>query len=299
MKELDPKGFDKELLLWIEGLLTSYKSFVDDSVGTPEEESRVNGLRGLVNLANMILRDVPIFGLEPWHVIGKSAPLSQPAEMLLRLRDYKDQPIPPYPIIMAFYDTGFTAQLDAILALAALRQFEKDPSERQISINISGKSLRDPAFVKMVLGRLEGMNLPSRPHEAVIFEIHESAHNLAASRGVVELFRSIGVQFALDDIGMTMQDIMRLGEFEGLADYIKIDRHSVLADPDAPNAMENVVQYVRTTLPGVTLVAEGVQNAEHALQIQMQYPDIVYAQGLFLPTDRDEFLNSYLALMAG
>ncbi|MGH1397854.1 MAG: EAL domain-containing protein [Alphaproteobacteria bacterium] len=290
--------FDKELLLWVEGLLSAYKRFVHESEGTEKEESRVNGLRGLVNLANSVLRDVPIFGIEPWHVIGKSVPMSMPGEMLLRLKDYKGDPIPPYPFVMAFYETGFTAQLDAILTLAALRQFEKDPSEKQVSINISGISLRDPAFVKMVLGRLEAMDLPNRPHEAVIFEIHESAHHVNTNRSVLELFRRVGVGFALDDVGMTMQDIMRLGEFEGIADFIKIDRHSVLAEPGAPNAMENIVNYVRSMLPGAVLVAEGVQNAQHAMQIQTVHPDIVYAQGLYLPSDRDEFSDEYLALRA-
>lgn len=283
------KQYDKELLQWIETLLMSYRRFVKDAEDTPEEEKLVYGLRGLVNLANMILRDVPIFGIEPWHVIGKNPPMSQPGEMLLRLKDYKGEAMPPYPFVMAFYDHGFTAQLDAILALAALRQFDSDPNEKQVSINISARSLREPTFVKMVLKRLEDMRLLERPDERVIFEIHESTHNLTMSRGVLELFRKVGCLFAIDDVGLSMNDIMRLGEFEGIADYIKIDRHSVCASPDEPNALGSVLAYVRTMLPETFIVAEGVQNAEHAIKINTLFPDVLYAQGLYLPSDRVAF----------
>ncbi len=67
---------DKELLARIESLLKTYQRFVKDGIGTPEEESLVYGLRGLVNLANMILRDRIAFAMEPWHTIGKNPKLT-------------------------------------------------------------------------------------------------------------------------------------------------------------------------------------------------------------------------------
>ncbi|MGB0720604.1 MAG: EAL domain-containing protein [Bdellovibrionales bacterium] len=283
------KNVDKDLLTRIEGLLKSYKRFVKDAEGSAEEEKLVYGLRGLVNLANMILRDQPIFGIEPWHVLHHDVTLAQPGEMLLRLKDYKGNPMPPYPFVMAFYDYGFTAELDAILTLAALRQFEDDPLEKQVSINVSGRSLRDPNFVKIVLARLDAMDLFSRPDECVVFEIHESCHNLAMSRQVLQLFRSVGCLFALDDVGLTMNDVMRVSEFEGLADFVKIDRHNVCAPDHAPNSLENVMSMIETVLPDAVFVAEGVQSIDHAIEICRKYPAIAYAQGLYLPEDRKSF----------
>lgn len=293
---------DKELLSRIESLLKTYQRFVKDGEGTPEEESLVYGLRGLVNLANMILRNKIAFAMEPWHAIGEKPRLTQAGEMLLRLKDYKDDPMPPYPFIMAFYENGFTTQLDTILVLTALRRFEMDERFRQVSINISAKSLRDSDFVKIVLARLEDMELLYQPENKVIFEIHESSVELAMSRKVLELFRAVGVGFAIDDVGLSMQDIMRLAEFEGIADYIKVDRHAVLGKPEDPNNLKNVMNFVRTMLPGTVIIAEGVQSAEHAQDILKEHPDIQYVQGLYLPESRKtfqtDFYNAGLAVKA-
>jgi len=284
---------DKELLSRIESLLVVYRRFVKDGEDTPQEESLVYGLRGLVNLANMVLRDKIAFTMEPWHAIGEKPKLTQAGEMLLRLKDYKDDPMPPYPFIMAFYGNGFVPQLDTILVLAALRRVEKDERFRQVSINISAKSLRDADFVKVVLERLEEMELLYHPEQKIIFEIHESSVELAMSRKVLELFRSVGVGFAIDDVGMSMDDVMRLSEFEGIADYIKIDRHCVLGKAEDPNNLANVMSFIRTMLPGTVVIAEGVQSADHAQAILREYPDIDYVQGLYLPESRRSFQTDF------
>lgn len=286
------KHFDKDLLSRIEGLLQAYRRYVRDGEGTAQEDRLVYGLRSLVNLANMILRDVPIFGVEPWHLLHDNVPLSRPGEMLLRLKDYKGVAMPPYPFVMAFYDHGYTIELDTILTLAALREFERG-REKQISINVSSRSLRDAGFVKGVLARLEAMDLHNRPDETIIFEIHESTANLSMSRQVLELFRQVGCGFAIDDIGLSMNDILRLSEFDGIADYIKIDRHSVCAKPDQPHALGAVMGYVRSMLPGTVVVAEGAQSPLHAAELYAAYPDIAYVQGLYLPEKRRDFQMAY------
>jgi len=153
--------------------------------------------------------------------------------------------------------------------------------------------LRDPDFVKTVLGRLEEMELLYKPDQVIILEIHESSVELSMSRKVLELFRAVGVGFAIDDVGLSMADVMRLSEFEGIADYIKVDRYAVLGNADEPNNLANVMSYIRTMLPGTVVIAEGVQSAEHAVQIAQDYPEIIYAQGLYLPESRRRFQVDY------
>jgi EAL domain-containing protein (putative c-di-GMP-specific phosphodiesterase class I) len=285
---------DTELLRRIENLIRAFQSLVRESVGSGYEESVVYGLRALVSLANMVLRGDEVFCIEPWHVIGDTAPLSQPGEMLLRIKDFKGQPMPPYPAVMAFYNHGFTAEIDGILFLAALWQFQRS-DEKQVSINISARSLRDNDFVKCTLERLEALDLAS--DEKVIIEIHESTPHLEMSRQVLELYSRLGVEFAIDDVGLNMGDIMRLSEFEGLATYVKIDRHTVCAQPEASNSLVQVMNFVRALMPDVTLVAEGVQDGAHACALAMAYPDIAYVQGLYLPNDRRAFdLDFYNAM---
>lgn len=285
-------GYDTHLLRRIENLIRSFKVFVDDAEGTPEEEQLLYGLRALVAFTNMIINEKDIFELEPWHVINKEAPLSMPGEMLLRVKDYRGEPIPPYPAIMAFYKHGYTTQIDTILFMAALSQFERS-DEKQVSINVSSRSFRDPDFVRTALERLE--NMARAPDEKIIIEIHESTSTLSMIKQVLQLFRQSGVAFAIDDIGLSMNDVMRLAEFDGIANYIKIDRHAVCAKPDEPNALQNVMSFLRTMLPGTIAVAEGVKTVEHAQEIHKNFPDIGYVQGLYLP-NRDTFQQEWSLL---
>ena len=292
---LKKADYDHDLLRRIEELITSFQRHVKDAQGSPEEGQMVYGLRVLAGLANMILRQEDVFGIEPWHIIAKDAPLSCPGEMLLRVKDFKGEFMAPYPAIMAFYESGYTPQIDGILFLAALGQFErlkKTGQEKQVSINISGRSLRDADFVKCTLERLESLDLAS--DEKVIIEIHESSPHLAMSRQVLELYKVLGVGFAIDDVGLNMNDVMRLADFEGLAEFIKIDRHAVCAGPEDANSLDHVMSFIRTLMPDSVAVAEGVKDEAHAHQISRLHSDILYVQGLYLTNDRDAFkLNFY------
>ena len=282
--------YDTELLRRIEELIRSFQRHVKDAEGAESEPDMVYGLRVLVSLANMVLEQKDVFGIEPWHIISADAPLSMPGEMLLRVKDFKGQPMAPYPAIMAFYEHGYTAQLDGILFLAALGQFErmrKAGMEKQVSINISARALRDPDFVKCTLERLESLELAA--DEKIIIEIHESTPHLTMSRQVLELYHVLGVAFAIDDVGLNMNDVMRLAEFEGLTEFVKIDRHSVCAPAEDANALDHVMSFVRTLMPEAVLVAEGVKDAAHAQQIHRLHSDIHYVQGLYLTSDREDF----------
>ena len=288
------KEHDKALLKRIENLIQAFQKHVKDSEGQPHEEQVVYGLRALVSLANMIIQQQDVFGIEPWHIISPDAPLSMPGEMLLRVKDYKGELMPPYPAIMAFYEHGYTAEIDGILFLAALGQFEHS-DEKQVSINISARSLRDSDFVKSTLERIESLDLEA--DEKIIIEIHESTPHLAMSRQVLALYRALDVGFAIDDVGLNMNDVLRLAEFDDLAEYVKIDRHSVLST-EGENSLEKVISFVRTLMPDVVMVAEGVKDAEHAYALKRDYPDIQYAQGLYLPKEREPFRVAFYNVCA-
>ncbi len=278
--------YDTELLRRIEDLIRSFQGQVKDAEGSDREESMVYGLRVLVALANMVLQKEDVFGIEPWHIISAHASLSCPGEMLLRVKDFKGENMAPYPAIMAFYENGYTAAIDGILFLAALGQFERN-QEKQVSINISARSLRDSDFVKCTLERLESLDLAS--DEKIIIEIHESSPHLTMSRQVLELYKVLGVGFAIDDVGLNMNDVLRLADFEGVAEFVKIDRHAVCAPEDEANSLEQVMSFMRVLMPDTVAVAEGVKDEIHAYQISQAYPDILYVQGLYLTSERDDF----------
>tara|TARA_X000001036_G_scaffold94547_1_gene87210 strand:- start:434 stop:1342 length:909 start_codon:yes stop_codon:yes gene_type:complete len=280
------KNIKKELLLQTENLVRSYQQYVNQAQGLAHEDAVVYGFRALIALANMVIEEREVFAIEPWHLMSLDAPLSCPGEMLLRVRDYRGDVIPPYPAVMAFYNHGFTAQLDNILFLAALDQFMRS-DERQVSINVSARSLRDRGFVTSTLECLSTLELGS--DEKIIIEIHESTPHVGMNQDVLKLYHNLGVSFALDDVGLNINDIMRIGEFDGIADYIKIDRHAVCAENGASNSLENVVSFVESLMPKVTIVAEGVQDAHHAIRLRKRFPEIAYVQGLYLPSERSVF----------
>lgn len=237
----------------------------------------------------------PVFGYEPWHPLHFDLPVSAPAEMLLRLKNQADKSFVPYTFIMAFYNNNFAAEIDVILMLCALDQFSQSDLS-QVSINISARSLRDMKFVRDVTSHLEGMNLGK--NNQVIFEIHESMPHIRMSRKTLRKFQKLGVSFALDDVGLSMHDVMRLAEFEGLTDYIKLDRSSVCAHASNPKSLDHVMSFVTAMLPDALVVAEGVKSADHAFEIYKRHPDIHFVQGLYLP-DEQTFSKQFKTRLLG
>lgn len=278
---------DPELLRLIESLALKVRNLKDTA--NPEAASATLCIKAITYAVE---HDLPMFGLEPWHVVRKDAPLASPGEMLLRLKDKEGNAIPPYPCVMAFYNNDLTAEFDTVLVLCALKQFMAS-SETAVSINISGRSLRDPAFIKIILPKIEALNLPV--HRKIIFEIHESGPAEIMSAKVLSLCRKLGIAFAIDDVGLSMSDIFRLSEFEGIADFVKLDRKSVRTHPENKHSLDHVMTLINATLPGACIVAEGVQNADHAATLMMFHPGIHYVQGLHLPS-REVFAKEWAAL---
>jgi EAL domain-containing protein (putative c-di-GMP-specific phosphodiesterase class I) len=255
-----------------------------------DQEKFQYALKGLAALDKAARAKSKIFGLEPWHPLGGDK--ISPAEYLLRLKDDTGAAMPPYPFVMAFYDNNLTVELDTVLLLSAFAQF-KDDSEKQITVNVSAHSLANGDFIKTALGGLEKLKLGGE--RKIIFEIHESTGNVKMSAPVLEAFKKIGAGFAIDDAGLSLDNVFRLSEFDGIADFVKIDRKSVTAHPDEPHALSQVMSLARSLLPHAAVVAEGVKDAAHALTIYKTFPDIKYAQGLYLPP-REQFAKELAAL---
>lgn len=288
-------NFDKSALQSrVDRLYQSVSMLDADAVPDHEQKNIQHTLISLQALTRAVESDELVFGIEEWHVIHDDPPLDQPGEMLLRLTDDGGEALAPYPAIITFYQNNLTAEIDTVLCLCALKQFE-ETDERQVSINISARSLNDADFVKTVLGRIELMKLPD--DHKIILEIHESTSGLVMNKKVLSLFRQCGIAFAMDDVGLSMNDVLRLSEFEDIADFIKVDRKSVCAHPEDPTSLDHVLQLVFSSLPDAIIVAEGVKSAEHALIIHEFHPQIRYAQGLYLP-DRDTFAKDWAAVKA-
>jgi EAL domain-containing protein (putative c-di-GMP-specific phosphodiesterase class I) len=279
---------DSELLLLIDSLHEKIRKLGERATKPDQKERAIYAEQYLRALANMLEKKGMVFCIEPWHALDNDGGVA-PGEMLLRVKDATGQAMAPYPAIMTFYHNGFTAELDTILALSALKQF-RESGEKQVSINISCRSLQDPGFVKAVLTQLESMKLT--PEEKILFEIHESNASVKINPKTLAMLKQFNVGFALDDVGLSMNDVFRLSSFEHIADYIKLDRESIGANPDDPRSLAQILALAKSLLPEAIMVAEGIKSAEHAREILKIHPGIRFVQGMHLP-DRETFSREW------
>ena len=244
----------------------------------------------------MVESQTPLFGIEHWHGLDRGT-IGGPAELLLRLKDSNNNALSPYDFIMACYSKGLTVDLDAILILSALNQYReyfRDHGEKKVSINMSAQFLemRNQSWIEKILMALGDLSLNQQSGEAIILEVHESAGDVSVDPIVLELFRKNGVQFAMDDVAMDGQDVYRFSGFSGFTDFVKIDRTFLEKSESDPAFLTGIIDFVRNQAPGSILVAEGVQNTEHARRIFDEYKHIHYVQGRALP-DRQTFAKEW------
>lgn len=279
-----------EILKRIEGLASSIKSaqisaatYGTDDAGhdtiITSDQKQLSGEDYLEALTHMVEQGENIFGLETWHPLED--PAHSPAEMLLRLHNKQGQPLPPYPFVMLCYSQGLTAELDAILLLKGIHEFQtalRDQGISQISLNVSARSLKDSDFMKLALDALE------KDGKDVVFEIHETS-NTITNPDTLKLLKKKGVRFALDDVILNLSDMERFTQFEGLTSFMKLD-HKLLTDSYYKPLLGPTMSFIASSTENNRIVAEGVKTVDDARLLHMQYPSIKFVQGRDLPDQK-------------
>jgi diguanylate cyclase (GGDEF)-like protein len=155
---------------------------------------------------------------------GEVVPLRH-VELLLRMVDDDGSEILPMAFIPAAERYSIMPSLDSWVIEETLRVCQRYmASQRELhclfAINLSGASLKDPAFRRMLLARLQE-NPILGPH--LCFEITETAAigNLAVVNEFIDAMREFGCSFALDDFGSGLSSFTYLKNLK--VDYLKID----------------------------------------------------------------------------
>jgi EAL domain-containing protein (putative c-di-GMP-specific phosphodiesterase class I) len=142
-----------------------------------------------------------------------------------------------------------------------------------VSVNVSARQLRRPAFPREVADVLERTGLePDR----LVIEISESMvmDDSLMSAGILHDLKSLGVRLSLDDFGTGSTSLSQFGRFP--LDDVKIDR--LFVRNLGKNANSDIIVQAMLSLShalGLTVVAEGVETEAQLRTLQSLECDLV------------------------
>jgi diguanylate cyclase (GGDEF)-like protein/PAS domain S-box-containing protein len=197
-------------------------------------------------------------------------------EILLRLRDETGQLVSPALFIPAAERYQLMGALDRLVLRKTLAWMQKTSGVR-CSINVSGQSLGDSAFLDETVASIKRSGVDAR---RLCFEITETAAigNLEAAQAIIAQLRALGARFALDDFGAGMSSFAYLRMLR--ADVLKIDGSFVkeLHRSAQQRAIVESIHHVAAAFDMRT-VAEWVEN--ETIMDELRVIGIDYAQGYF------------------
>jgi diguanylate cyclase (GGDEF)-like protein/PAS domain S-box-containing protein len=239
--------------------------------------SRQNELRQAVEQSLLPIHYQPIIDLATGRVSG--------LEALVRWPEGWPE-VAPLDFIPIAEETGVIGPLGlhvlrtALATLAEWRRSGLVSEEVQMSVNVSGRQLDDPALPQNVRAAIAAAGLPGR---ALRLELTESTlmQEPQRMRGIIREVCSSGVGLHLDDFGTGYSSLAALHQFP--VDALKIDR-SFVASIDSGSGSDVIV---RSTIAlahslGLRVIAEGIERKEQLQRLRTLGCE--YGQGfLFSP----------------
>ncbi len=200
-------------------------------------------------------------------------------EVLVRMLDDQDRPIPPMVFLPAAERYDLMPQVDRWVINAVIEHWRSQPQIfgqiDKCNINLSGQSLAHGGFLEFVLDAFERSGFPP---SMACFEITETVviADMANAQRLIRELSARGCRFALDDFGSGLSSFTYLKHLP--VDYLKIDGSFVqdmLNDPmDA--AMVRAIAEVGRAL-GLQTIAEFVENEDTIAELRRA--DVDFAQG--------------------
>jgi PAS domain S-box-containing protein len=223
-------------------------------------------VRTALNDDRFVLYSQPIVDTSSGRVVRE--------ELLLRMRSDRGDGdvIAPGAFLPVAEEFGMIGEIDRWVIQAGIPLLS---SEREIAINLSGRSIGDPSITKLIEAVIRDLQLdPSK----LTIEITETAlvQDIQAARAFTERLERLGCALALDDFGTGYGSFTYLKHLP--VQYIKLDIDFIRDLPR--NAADR--QIVRSIVGvatgfGIKTIAEGVEDAE-TLKLLPEY-GIDFAQG--------------------
>ncbi len=207
-------------------------------------------------------------------------------ELLLRMVDDDGSEILPMAFIPAAERYSIMPSLDSWVIEETLRLCQRYLAAKceqhcLFAVNLSGGSLKDPAFRRMLLTCLQD-NPELGPH--LCFEITETAAigNLAIVNEFIDAMREFGCRFALDDFGSGLSSFTYLKNLK--VDYLKIDGAFVRDITSNPidRSMVEAIHRIGHQM-GLITVAEYVESDQTLALLRQIGVDYVQGNGVHCP----------------
>ena len=199
----------------------------------------------------------PLFRLEDGELVG--------AEALVRWRHPQRGILLPREFIALAERRGLIERIDSFVLDEACRQLAEWRAQDDswasfaVSVNVSGRQLRDRSLVDRVTAALERHGIePSR----LCLEITETAliDELTAAGEVLDALSRLGVRLALDDFGTGYSTLAHLQKLH--TDTLKIDRSFVAQLMGGTRDDEIVAAVIAMAHAlGMTVVGEGIETS--------------------------------------
>jgi len=224
-----------------------------------------------------------------WQEIRRADGVVEPVrhvELLLRMIDEDGSEILPMAFIPAAERYSIMPAVDSWVIEEMLRlcqHYLASTRERNclFAVNLSGASLKDPAFRRMLLASLDE-NPAFGPH--LCFEITETAAigNLTIVNEFIEAMRAFGCSFALDDFGSGLSSFTYLKNLN--VDYLKIDGAFVrdIASNAIDRSMVETIHRIGHQM-GLKTVAEYVESEQILALLRQMGMDYVQGNGIHRP----------------
>ncbi|MBK7950173.1 MAG: EAL domain-containing protein [Deltaproteobacteria bacterium] len=167
----------------------------------------------------------------------------------------------PAALFGAAQEHGLVFELDCACRESGLRGAVDFPSGTKLFLNILPTTIHDPNFREDRL--IETLEKRKLAPQDVVFEIseQESIRSFGSFLEMLDQYRRLGFQFALDDTGAGYAGLEELVELE--PDYIKIDRSMVSGvdqDPARQDVLAALLQLADKM--GAQVIGEGLDTLE-------------------------------------
>jgi len=212
----------------------------------------------------MLLYYQPIVALDTGRIVG--------AEALVRWSHPQRGLLSPATFIPLAEETGLIVPLGRWILRTACEEALAWPRVTgvpplAVHVNLSLTQVRYADAATDIKTALEETGLAA---DRLVLELTESvlAHDLSATRAMMQVLRASGVRFALDDFGTGFSSLSYLQQLP--LDTLKIDRSFLINARD--DAAITTMSLVRTVAAlgrtlGLTVVAEGIETATQAAQM--------------------------------